>query len=399
MTAPRMCYVSGSGAHMAGTWPINVLPTGQITAGAVLWRQAGQLNATVVVESQLRLVPDRAMMELPSEAVLPEQLAPRLEQAEVYISRAEAHAQQSSAAIAVRLVIYRGEALIDKNLLVYPYDVSSGRARAVESVPLEPPQPALGVVVDPARPDQAASFGPMSGQQRADLLGGLPTPSMQGNVMELPDDLPFTFFRAAQPDQVVKALHGDEWVVLDGMHPTLPRLQSQLPRKVAVARVYSPGLAESAMFELPLRADRLVIDAVAARCALFWRGDFTVADEARADEYVAVAAMVRPGQAPRWPTIEEIRQRTEQMEAMSAWFDAAADAAAPSVSGMDSMPPSVARAMQRAQTQGPQIPDQSADQLEMALSDQMPRGNASMEDYVSSLFYRLEGPDEPPKKE
>lgn len=384
---------------MAGTWPITLVSTGQITAGAVLWRQAGQLRATVVVEAQLRLVPDRTMMSLPSEAVQPEQLAPRLEQAEVYISRAEAHAQQSSAAIAVRLVLYRGEALIDKNLLVYPYDVSSGRARAVECVPLEPPQPALGVVVDPARPDQAASFGPMSEQQRADLLSDLPFPSMAGDVMELPAELPFTFFRAAQPDQIVPALYGDEWVVLDGMHPTLPRLQSQLPRKVAVARVYPPGLSEATMFELPLRADRLVIDAVATRCALFWRGDFPVSDEAAAKSHVVVAAMVQPGHAPHWPTVEELRQRTQQMEAMSAWFDAAAaDAAAPSVPGMEHMPASVARAMQQAQARGPQIPDQTADQLELVLSDQVPRGSASMEDYVSSLFYRLEGPEEPPKK-
>lgn len=64
-------------------------------------------------------------------------------------------------------------------------------------------------------------------------------------------------------------VHGDEWIVLDGLHPTLPRIASQLPSLGASAVVISPH-GKSA--PLLLRGELLSIDADAMTAALVWRG-------------------------------------------------------------------------------------------------------------------------------
>jgi len=98
--------------------------------------------------------------------------------------------------------------------------------------PARPPN-----IVDPRDPQRVAGFGPIAASWpgRARLAARAPT--LRGALLELPDELPLAYFHAAPSDQRFAAPGGDEWLIVDGMRPDLPRLQTQLPLLRARARV------------------------------------------------------------------------------------------------------------------------------------------------------------------
>ncbi len=74
-------------------------------------------------------------------------------------------------------------------------------------------------------------------------------------------------------DQRTELLSGDEWILLEGLHPTSPRLQTRLPAARASARIF--GLAGTPEGQrLELTADLLHIDGDEQRCTLVWRKSF-----------------------------------------------------------------------------------------------------------------------------
>ncbi len=112
----------------------------------------------------------------------------------------------------------------------------------------------------------------------------------------VPEGLDFRFFHAAPVDQQVDFLRGDEWIVLDGVHPVLPRLQTRLPGARAEARWAVGGGPPRAV---DMVADTLVIDADLQICAVVWRGCFVLEEAPQACRIEAGLAL--PGHPVVWP--------------------------------------------------------------------------------------------------
>jgi hypothetical protein len=176
-------------------------------------------------------------------------------------------------------------------------------------------------VSDPFDDKRLAGFAPIGGgwAARRKLLGPVLRRDLEQSFLELPDAFDFGYFQSAQPDQRVPFLRGDEWIVMDGLHPTLPRTRMRLPgaRGLGLVHGLSPwGVAEGQ--PLALHADTLRIDGDDQRCTLTFRGVFPVAaDEALAGLRVVVGVEL-PGAPIAWPSISELPARGRPPEAAPA---------------------------------------------------------------------------------
>ena len=141
-------------------------------------------------------------------------------------------------------------------------------------------------VLDTTSPQRPAGFGPISRYWPARkrwLVSG-DERGLLASDPAIPEGFDWRYFHAAPPDQQIELLRGDEWIVLDGLHPTLPRVQSRLPSAAGRARWHlatSSGIGPAQTIDLA--ADTLVIDADRLICSVVWRGRFP---------------LTRPDQAP-----------------------------------------------------------------------------------------------------
>src|SRR5262249_29816210 len=144
----------------------------------------------------------------------------------------------------VRLGLAReGRPLLDKTVHVFgdakqpfakmplTYERALGGPGAPNPVGREPPN-----VVDPKDPRRFAGFAPISRlwPVRKQLVQGLDRRVLDDargleNAGETPDGLSGDYFQTAPFDQQVEYLRGGEWLVIDGVHPTLPRVSTRLP--------------------------------------------------------------------------------------------------------------------------------------------------------------------------
>ena len=280
---------------------------GGAVADAFVWRQRGQTRLTVVVKVALRLLPDRQAEVLPLKADLcrgdvhyeghagrsvhfPSDFVPMLQRPEILLTGHARSPHGSTTALSVRLYVGGDASLLDKTVHVYgDRSREAPRPAPFVSMPLVYERAAggpstdnpVGVstrrgggpnVVDASDPHRPAGFGPipMTWPARAKRVVSRP-PGLIGALLDLPDDLPMSFFQSAPSDQWVERLSGDEWIVVDGMDGELDRLQSQLPGLVARAR-----MTGTAMGGVPLVFDRLHIDMDERVAYLGFRGSVVV---------------------------------------------------------------------------------------------------------------------------
>jgi hypothetical protein len=118
-------------------------------------------------------------------------------------------------------------------------------------------------------------------------------------MLEIPEGFDWSFFQAAPRDQQLRYLDGDEWIVLEGMHPELQSIRTRLPTVKAFARVHEKGRPSDRLGEL--NADLLVIDAERQTCSLTWRGNFTVANEEALTDLDVAAGIAVGGERMAWP--------------------------------------------------------------------------------------------------
>lgn len=267
-------------------WPLAIIATDGASAGVCLWRQRGQLYATVAVKATFALVPGGAMVacepaliepcERPSASGhgidAPGDLAPCLLHPEIWVV-GHAHRPPAPGASSVRV----GLALAG--------DASLILAKSVE-IPVGP---------GPFVPPFLHAFAPLSRKWpiRTRLLGGLDPGALDRSPVDLPDRFDWTYFQAAPPDQRTAALRGDEWILLDGVHPRLPRLHSRLPRAYAAASLFGPGEMRSG---LPIRIglDSIQVDADRGTCALVFRGYVPLPDPGALGDMRIVAGVGLP---------------------------------------------------------------------------------------------------------
>jgi hypothetical protein len=316
---------------------VEVTPLPGCVAGAVVWRQRGQLQVTVVVKAAFAFAPEAEMTVVdPQELIradvhlgddparsarLTSDLGPLLPRADVLFT-GDAHALDGPVrSLPLRLaVLAEGHVLLDKRI------VARDKARFTTmpivyeraSTGSDPSENPAGVtalaatvvgLVDPTRP---AGFGPIPGAwpARQRRLGPTPPQALEGPIAEIPDAFDWSYFQAAPIDQQIEVLRGDEWIVLEGLHRSLPRLRTRLPGARGAARIH--GLAAFGVPEgqrLELRADTLRIDGDQERCSLVFRQSFPIPDEAALAEASIVAGVERAGAPTAWPAPPPERRR------------------------------------------------------------------------------------------
>lgn len=124
-------------------------------------------------------------------------------------------------------------------------------------------------------------------------------------MAEVPDGIAWEYFQAAPPDQQTDHLRGGEWLVLDGLHPTLARVQTRLPTARGAARVLvrRPGAAP-AEHVVELACDTLAIDGENQLISKVWRGRHeVVGGEAALSSLTVLAGLDAPGALIDWPTL------------------------------------------------------------------------------------------------
>ena len=124
----------------------------------------------------------------------------------------------------------------------------------------------------------------------------------------LPDDLDLGFFNAAPRDQQLDALRDNERIVLENLHPEIPRLVTNLPGVRPRAFAEIPG---SPPRELGMVCDTLWIDTDSGLCTLTWRGQLALE---RQDGRIFVV-MEQAGQRVSWDDVERLRAHRDPKSA------------------------------------------------------------------------------------
>jgi hypothetical protein len=327
---------------------------GATSVAALAWRYRGVLRVTVVAKATFAFVNDGIMPRLAAQPVFRAEvhhgnspmksprfsadLAPHLEHAEIFFTgHAYAPGARPREEMRVRLGVFDGmDPILDKSLVVRQkggfteMPLMYERAYGGIGWPDNPygvgARPGSGepTVLDPFDDKHLAGFGPIASAcvARKKLLGSLPRRALDAPIIELPDSFDFGYFQAAPLDQRLPHLRGDEWIVLEGLHPTLPRARMQVPGARGIALVFglSPwGVAEGQ--PLVLVPDTLRIDGDDKRVTLTFRGAFPVqADEALSRLRIA-AGVESAGDPLVWPTREEMAARDIDVEITDSDLD------------------------------------------------------------------------------
>jgi uncharacterized protein YjbI with pentapeptide repeats len=162
------------------------------------------------------------------------------------------------------------------------------------------------------RPPPAGAFPiGMTWPARQKLTGTYDERWQKERAPWLPDDFRFAFFNEAPEDQRIDGYWaGDEGISLVHLHPSMPRVQTRLPRVLARAFAEREG---GAFEEIGLVLDTITIDADRGLASCVWRGHVDER-EGIARLYVAHEALAAPGSRGR--SIDEHHAQ------MTAWVDA-----------------------------------------------------------------------------
>lgn len=319
---------------------MGVARAGDVSTGSLLWRLRGQLHATILVKARFRLTSGaRATLAEPPlvrhrdvhrgsnpvrSIIAPSDLVPYRGMCDVWlIGHAYAPPGRPVGVLPARLAVYQDQtAILDKTIYVIG-DRSSADGdptpfqkmeiafeRAYGGVHSHDNPVGTGAVpgsVPPnliaSEPQKVACFAPLPAlwrsqafeltrEQRA-ALGAAP--------LSLPDELNWHYFHAAPDDQRVPLLRGDEWIVLDGLHPALPRMQSQLPFVRGRARAWAQGASEEDPgYPVQVVADTLAIDTDEQTVTITWRGSFPLRSEDAIPTLRIAAGIAIEDREPDW---------------------------------------------------------------------------------------------------
>jgi hypothetical protein len=330
---------------------VHVSTRGPLAVGSVVWRDAwGRLTCTVIAKATYDLTPgdsrpldtpqplqknDLHRDDDPSKSVLvPSDLAPFKRAAEVVVV-GSAFARVPSASLVARVVV----ANVDKSIEAFPLrwlasDGALETSPAAARFPLDYEHAAggpgtenpAGVEVDradgrgrralpsllppfhaqggPGARAPTANFGPIAASwpSRASLLAPDHRAWLQkAEAGPLPAAFPAAFFDTAPADQRLdRAIAANERLVLEGLHPEIPRLVMSLAGRAPCAMVATPSPKT-----IHLAGDLLLVDTDRGICTLTYRGQFEM-DEGAAPLRVLVRAAL-----DRELTAEEIRALLE----------------------------------------------------------------------------------------
>ncbi len=333
---------------MPPRWPIDVTALGHAAVGVKLWRAAGVRQLTVVVKAVFKLEPDASARPLPGPVVALKErhygdsprrsmeegsdLAPFRPRCDVTL-QGHAHAPpgQPVPTLVARLALVRGSPVLDKRVHVVGDRGAGGLPQPFQRMMLDyehafggkshkqnpvgrgadknGPQNQPPNLVHPTHPEQVACFAPLSRYwgDRSRLLGSAARAEVDAEEATLGEAFDWSYFQAAPADQQVPFLHGDEWIVLDGVHPALPRVSSQLPNARGFALMYffgEGGFGPASPIDLV--ADGLAIDADKLTASVVWRGRRELAAGVDLSRLRVFGAVQVDGAPIPWPNPREL---------------------------------------------------------------------------------------------
>ena len=329
--------------------PVEVRPQAGISAGAMLWRYRGELHLTAIVKATFSIAPDGSMALAAPEELVPADVhldddprrsllrasdrVPFRPQADVVLTGSAHPAGGRGQRALARLGVRRDRVLVDKTIHVVGdrtatlwfshvplvYERAFGGAGRPDN-PVGSQAPNL---LDPRGEGHPIGFGPLAASWplRERLFGSGSRAALDAPIPEIPADIDWAFFQAAPVDQRIDFLAGDEWILLEGLHPQAERITARLPGVRAEGMVQgplSPGCPDTQPLELD--ADGLAIDADRLACTVTWRVAMPVANERDLakirlslgivlGQQPAASPVVRP---PPAPSIEGAKATTTQ---------------------------------------------------------------------------------------
>jgi hypothetical protein len=249
-------------------WPMAISAIGSVACATVAFRSQGKLRVTAIVKATFALEDGQPMERIDPEPVVLHdkhhegnasrsvhracETAPYQPRCDVLLNgyAVAPMGKRKVSTCPVRLLVQQeATQLIDKRLAVRgDLDPATRQPAPFERLPLvyelAPGGPhvdenPVGVVERPDKPANIydprgpgpVGYGAISRRWpvRRKLLGTLEPKRLDALVTDLPVGFPWDYFQAAPADQRLPFLRGDEWVALEGMHPSFARLTSQLP--------------------------------------------------------------------------------------------------------------------------------------------------------------------------
>ena len=309
---------------------------------ALDWHAGGEQRVTLVIKATFRLVHE-ARMELaaplpitwedrltgPSGSALEAaDTAPYVPGADVIVrGHACAPTGQTVRAMSVRLAVFRDRWVLDKTLHVFG-DRRGGdsAAAAFQRLPIvferafggpgvddnpvgvgsAPGDPRLPNIVDPRDGARPASFGPIARAWPARRKLTPREPVIDGASITVPDGFPYRYFRAAPADQQIDQLRGDEWILVEGMHPEIPRLSTRLPSVRGAAMRYRTGGRAEGPIPVEVVADTIAIDMDNLLATILFRGSFSLDEGETTAAFRAFAGVEMPGVPLEWPDLDDL---------------------------------------------------------------------------------------------
>jgi uncharacterized protein YjbI with pentapeptide repeats len=317
---------------MENPWPIDVLAIGAAAGAAVAWQSRGFLGLTIIAKATVALRATGVASIIAPEPIVrvdehfdgsPLRSIERASDLALYLPAADVTLVGDACAphgapvhaMTVRLGVFRDRtALLDKTLRVVGEGGAPERAprpfaraplvyeRAARSAenPVGTPSP---TVIDPASPATPGCFAPISRfwRQRQELLPRADRSRFDGPLPEVAPESPWTYFHAAPKDQRIGYLGGDEWILMEGVHPSVARVACRLPGVRAQGRLVIAA-RERTTTDLAFVADTLTIDAVRMIASVVWRARIQLPAGVTFEEVTAQVGVDLPGASIAWPS-------------------------------------------------------------------------------------------------
>ena len=285
---------------MAG--PIPTETQGLLVAETLVFSKAGVRYVAVVVKATFAMIHEGYAaistpapltphdVPAPGLATLDRsaELAPFLPRVDVLLRGHVRAPSDAVPAVAARLVVHGRRTLLDKTVHAYgDRDSDDGYPRDFVALPLvyelargsevdNPvglPETEVPNLVVPDGAKGVACFAAVPATWPARRALSAP-PTSPNDELQLADDFDFAFYQAAPPEQQIDAVSGDEWIILDGMHPDLGRFATRLPGANVQAELRR-GSERVARFDMI--CDTIAIDTDERACSLLFRGHVPLA--------------------------------------------------------------------------------------------------------------------------
>ena len=279
--------------------PVTLVSHAPASALVMPWWRAEHRQLSIIVKATFEIAPGGALRPGPVAPVVakdqhferspgrsvevPGDLLPYKPRTDVFlVGHAHAPAGRTLQAASVRLAIYgprggAGPALLDRTLhVIGDRSMKTSRSpqpfskmplvweRAVGGAGTDNPvgrplaSPELPNLIDPAEEGRPACFAPLSAYWppvRNRLPAGLRR-DVDASEPRLPEPFDWEYYQRAPEELRAPHLRGDEWVVLDGLHPTATRLAFRLPGARAAGVVDTAAGRAALSFVL----DTLLVD-------------------------------------------------------------------------------------------------------------------------------------------